>query len=283
MQRWFAVGLMGLVANLANAQGSASQGQAAPPNERTYRSHSAPTSRDLFRACDADGDDRLDVFETSKALETVRDAKDQAGFARLDQDRDGFLTWPEFDANFRTAVQNGGTFRVRPLRRVLQAAPQPQSATPLQQFLQLHDGNQSGGLDAAELEKLVRQGSVPPGASSQLRQLDLDRSGEVDESELASWFEQLPGATRAPTKAAVSGSLLPPPWNVVDADQDNQINASELAQLLRPIDPGLARWSSELLQGLDLDKSGKLTANEIAAATAATAGPGPLPKHLPLR
>jgi Ca2+-binding EF-hand superfamily protein len=289
MSRWIAIGLIGLVAGNAAAQRTAPPppDKAGLPHERTFRTHTVPTSRDLFRACDGDGDDRLDVFECCKALDAVRDAKDSAGFAHLDQDRDGFVGWPEFDAAFRSAMQNGGTFRVRLARRFMPSSPQPQSATPLQQFLQLHDGNHSGGLDAGEVEKLLRQGSMPTGLGGQLRTLDLDRSGEIDESELAAWFEQLPGATRSPSDRKAARSPLPPPWGEVDADADGQIDAAELAQLLRAIDPTLSRWSDNLLRALDRDKDGKLQPAEIASAQAPTAAaavvPGQLPKQTPLR
>lgn len=284
MHRWIAIGLIGLATVSASAQRQApTQGEPGTRPERTFRSHSDPTSRDLFRGCDADGDDRLDVFESSKAFDSMRDAKDTAGFARLDQDRDGYISWPEFDAAFRAAVQNGGTFRIHPARRFATPAPQPRSATPLQQFLQLHDGNQSGGLDAGEIERLLRQGSIPVGLGGQLRALDLDRSGEVDEAELAPMFELLAGAARNPGNRAAA-SLLPPPWGAVDADRDNQIDAAELAQLLRAIDPSLARWSDDLLKSLDKDKNGKLSPIEVAAAKPPAAGTaGQLLKQLPLR
>ena len=76
-------------------------------------------------------------------------------------------------------------------------------------------------------------------------------------------------------------------WSSVDADKDNRIDEAELAQLLRALDPSLARWSPQLLQALDRDKDGKLQPIEIAAMPpqpgTAAAGRGQLPKQSPLR
>lgn len=227
--------------------------------------HTEPRSREMFSSCDADSDDRLDLFEACEALETLGDPKDTSPFQRLDKDRDGYLGWPEFDQFFRTVVQRGGTFRVRTCRRLVpQSAGQLQPATPLQQFLQNLDQNHNGGLDPLEIDQLVRDAGLPPSLGIEMKALDLDQSGRVEETELAPMFEKLrtrlplPGA--APAKPA---SPLPPEWAVVDDNGDGAIDLEELTRALRRLDPTLARWARNLLQPLDTDRNGKLSPAEL--------------------
>ena len=113
--------------------------------------------------------------------------------------------------------------------------------------------------------------------------LDLDGSGEVDEAELAPWFELLRGGNRRPTDR-VGGKQLPAPWQAADLDHDDRLDDDELARVLRAIDPALARWSTDLRKALDRNGDGKIEVGElpVAAPPDPTAG-GQLPKHLPLR
>lgn len=215
------------------------------PGERTtIDSYSQSRSRELFRACDADGDDRLDLFEATDTIEDLGELKDAVRFRRIDRDRDGYITWTEFDEYYRSLLQVGKALRLRPARR-LPAAPsvepgsipagQPRpdrpgmgqadpglptggTATgaqrPLQRFLQLFDRNQDGGLDAAEIEAWVKQSGLNPQFASQLRTLDADRSGKLEEAELEMFFRStgleslLPGAPAGPSTLPI-GLPLP--------------------------------------------------------------------------
>ena len=233
-----------------------------PGVERVFRGNcSEATSRDLFTATDTDGDDRLDVFETHDALDSMKDLRDSDAFARLDTDRDGFVSWKEFDRSLRTALQNGGSFRVRTQRRLVASAPEARSATPLQKFLQLHDSNGNGGLDPAEVDKFLRESELSPALGGQLRTLDHDRSGRLEEAELAPWFEQLPG--RSPEPAAGKPSPLPTPWSTADADRNGTLDAEEWQALLRRLDPTLERSAEGLRRRLDLNKDGVLQLDEL--------------------
>ncbi len=273
------------------AKAKPADGRNAPARageDRTFRGTcSEATSRDLFSACDADGDDRLDVFEASASIGTVHDARDHGNFARIDKDRDGYVSWPEFDGFLRTTLHVGGTFRVRTCRPLAPAAPEAKPASPLQRFVQLHDANRNGALDAAEIDQYVARTRVPQGLAQQLRTLDVDRSGRVEEAELAPWFE-LSG--QAPESDPAAGSLLLPPWAAGDADHNNTIDAGELAAMLRRLDPSLDRWAAELLRCLDRNRDGILQSEELpgpaaARAAAAVSGPGTgqLPKERPVR
>ncbi|MGB3967389.1 MAG: hypothetical protein WBO45_11730, partial [Planctomycetota bacterium] len=260
---WLRLVLIGACAAAAAAQDRSDkveQGPGARPGtEHTWRGNcSEARSRDLFTACDADGDDRLDLFEAFDALETVRNLRDAAGFALLDKDRDGYVSWPEFDANLRNALLHEGRFRVTTVRRLAPSAPEAKPASPLQQFLQLHDSNQNGGLDPDEVEALLRRAGLPPSLGVQLRALDLDRSGRIEEAELAPWFEQLPGRPAGPGDKVLPDSALLPPWTSVDEDLSGTIDERELARMLRRLDATLERTAQALLRLLDKNRDGKL-------------------------
>ena len=227
------------------------------------------------------------MFETSNALETVRGPRDHDAFARIDKDRDGYLSWPEFDANLRTALHIAGTFRVRTCRPLAPAAPEPKPATPLQRFLQLHDQNQNGALDFDEIDRYLAQSQPPPAVVQQIRMLDVDRTGRLEEAELAPWAE-LTGLV--PASDAAGGSMLLPPWAGLDANHDNSIDAEELARMLRRLDPALDRWTAELLRCLDRNGDGLLQVDELpgpgtprSSTAGLGAGAGQLPKQSPVR
>ena len=228
-------------------------------------------SRELFRACDENSDDRLDVFETADSFDLLPSARDHRGFARFDTDRDGFVTWPEFDQRFRTSLDNGGTFRVRTARSFTMPEAPPQKETPLRQFLRTFDADGDGALAPAEVEKLLVGTGLPPTLAGPLMASDLDGSGSIDEAELAPWFQRLPVAALT---AAAGNSPLPQPWFDGDLDKDGAIDVDELRAVLRALDPGLLRWAAKLLEKLDADKDGKLGRDELNASKTPTAPVG---------
>lgn len=266
MSPWLRTAVL-LAAAAAAAPAQAPGAPEARPPATGVQQYSESVSRDLFAACDADSDDRLDVFEAGDALDLVRDARDTNGFRRFDVDRDGFVSWVEFDQQFWDTVQRGGSFRVRTCRSLIEASPERQAAqapTPVQSFLQMHDQNRNGGLDQQEIEAMVRATGLPPTIGVQLRAQDHDRSGRIDEAELAPWFEQLRGLLPGSLFAAANpNGVLPPPWQHGDTDADGRIGADELAAMLRRLDPMLARWATTLLRALDRDGDGTLGAGEL--------------------
>jgi Ca2+-binding EF-hand superfamily protein len=276
---WF---VLGLAAAALPAQDPPPRGGAdhtrtqAPP--LTAGSYSEAKSRDLFAVSDADGDDRLDVFEAADALDSIAGPKDSEAFRRLDRDRDGFVSWPEFDEHFWRVTERGGTFQVRPSRQVGEQAPErreARAATPMQRFLRLHDENGNGGLDPDEIENVVRRTGVSPGLGSKLRTLDHDGSGLVDETELAPWFELLRGIVPEASESAVPArGELAPPWRAGDVDGNGRIDEAEFASILRHLDASLLRWANDLMQALDRDGNGCLTAEELP--------PAPRPRRHPV-
>lgn len=283
---WLSLGLLAAMPSLlASQQAPTEPNPAVPGQEPPSRgassadTHTDARSREMFTACDGDSDDRLDLFEASEALETLGDPKDGSAFRRLDQDRDGYLTWPEFDHHFRSVVQRGATFRVRTCRRLVTQAPeqlQPGQATPLQRFLKLYDQNGNGGLDPAEIDLLVQKAGLLPVVGTQLKALDLDKSGRIEETELAPFFESMRGSLSLPGLAPEQpASPLPPQWAAIDGNGDGLIDVAELRRALQRLDPSLARWAERLLQNLDRDRSGKLGPAELpGSATDRSAATG---------
>lgn len=233
--------------------------------------HTPARSRELFTGCDADGDDRLDLFEAAEALDTVGDPRDPGQFARLDRDRDGYLAWPEFDQLFRSVVQRGATFQVRTCRRPpADPGAGDGAATPLLRFLRLHDLDQDGGLAPQEIDQLVQKAGLPPTVGTQLRGLDLDRSGRVDATELAPFFETLQGLLKLPLQGpARPASPLPAPWGDCDDDGDGKVTVEEFTRALQRLDPRLAPWSRQVLQRHDRDRSGWIDAADLPPPPAA--------------
>ena len=66
----------------------------------------------MFAACDSNGDDRMDIFEARAAMESTGSPTEIQWYRRLDQDRDGYLSWPEFDRFYRVLVQSGNSLQL---------------------------------------------------------------------------------------------------------------------------------------------------------------------------
>lgn len=250
---------------LAGAGSPTNEGRAAPqparnPEQQYRGAYSESISRELFRACDGNSDDQLDVLETVDAFDLLPSPRDHEGYARFDVDRDGFVTWPEFDQRFRKGLQDGGSFRVRTARSFFMPQASPVKMTPLKQFLRTFDTDGDETLSPDEIRKLLETSGMPPTLHGPLVALDMDASGTVSEIELAPWFQSLPIGTLG---GSVGISPLPQPWFSGDDDKDGVIDLGELRSVLRSLDPNLLRWASQLHAKLDADQDGKLSAAEL--------------------
>jgi Ca2+-binding EF-hand superfamily protein len=248
-----------------------------PPLEaRRYRgSYSESVSRELFGACDGNSDDRLDVLEAVEAFDLLPSPRDHQGYARFDPDRDGFVTWPEFDQRFRRSLETTGTFRIRTRRAFSMPDAPPQKASALQKFLRAFDADGDGELSPVEVQKMLAATGLPAALAAPLMAADIDASGSISEAELAPWFQTLP-LDQLPQVG--ESSSLPRPWFDGDADKDGAIDLDELRAVLRTLDPGLLRWAPELFAKLDADGDGALGIVELQPSTpAAGAGEQPSP------
>jgi Ca2+-binding EF-hand superfamily protein len=251
--------------------------QGTPQNSAANKIAVATWSTDqslaLFELCDRDGDERLDLFEARAAIEIV---DTQQAFRRLDRDRDGFVDWPEFDRFYHELVRSGGTLHLRPFRAETQPAGIA-PRTPARQVIDLFDIDHSGALEPSELDTMLREFQLPPAVAPQLRGLDRDHDGKIDEAELAPIVAKLKlGSLFGAYILGKSGpSTLPAPWNAIDGNGDGKIDATEFEQGLRRLDPMLGRWASAILKAADRDADGCLARDELLPndpppATAAT-------------
>jgi Ca2+-binding EF-hand superfamily protein len=256
---------------------SGSQGSQAPTRARVeFDKHDPATSRRAFAHCDADRDDRLDLFEANDAIEALGDPRDTKAFARLDTNRDGFVDWQEFDQHFQHVVGRGRALALRP-HRPLPAptgAPAAPTATPLQRFFRLYDQNRNGGLDPDEVDRLASQLGLLPMITASLRGLDSNASGKIEEGELAPWFDQIqklvPGLANlgGSTEPSAAGGLGAP-WGLDDNDANGQLDPREFERALRRVDPTLARWAAALFARLDRNGDQQLDSRELGVARAA--------------
>lgn len=227
------------------------------------------TSRQLFTACDDDGDDSLDLLEYCAAFDLAVAPAARDRFRRIDRDSNGFLDWPEFDAYCKGFIRDGNVLHLVPSRTVeadrkeLQpAAP----ATPAQSFLQLFDTDASGDLSREEFDKLLETAGLPATLAARFTVIDSDGSKTLSTTELAPMLspkllDLVVLATRPRT-----GTLLPAPNDTFDLDADGSLDIAELTAALRRTDSDLAVHAAGILAKLDKDRDGKLGAAELAPA-----------------
>lgn len=243
---------------------------AATVERATEMTYDRDRSRALFAACDADSDDRLDLFEAQSALQDVGEPGNLNWFRRLDTDRDGYVDWPEFDAFYRNVVRDGNTLHLRLLRAL------PAVATPAggglgqapRRTIDLFDANHDGALDIAEGEAMLKELGVPPNLIRMAPTLDTDRDGRYSQSELAPAMQLLHidlFAPVAPKSGGPAATVLPAPWQEVDGDNNQSIDRKELALALRRIDPQLDRWTAKIMAATDRNGDGRLSPGELPA------------------
>ena len=235
----------------------------------SLRVHDENTSRAAFRACDGNADDRLSIFEARQCLERMGSLEDPQGFRQLDTDKDGQLSWSEFDRHYRGVCERGGSLRMRPTRpfqppRRPRRASAPELAA--QSLVQLGDKNQDGALDRNELHALLTEFKLPKGLGKQgFLLLDTNDSGTVDQKELLLLVQTLPGLMdlgRQEVDPARDTQLAG-----ADKNGDGEVTRQELDEALRLLHPSLARWSRKVFTDADADKDGVLAGDELGTNT----------------
>ncbi len=230
----------------------------------TVRDYDEQRSVAYFAACDSNSDDRLDVFEARSAFSSVGDPQDIRWYRRLDQDRDGFLDWPEFDRYYRDLTQNGAALHLTLARALAPsvAVTAPLAGSDLRETIRVYDKDQDRQLDRAEASGALRALGAPQGALALLQLVDSNRDGRFSEAELAPHWDGLRGKSilaqhidKPDEKHAALAAL--------DLDASGGVSVAELARALRRIDPQLARWATQIHEGADADKDGALRGEEV--------------------
>lgn len=240
-------------------QAAAKPAQANTRREVATASYDIQNSRQLFAACDRNGDGDLDLFEAVEAIDSIDGSRER--FRRLDRNRNGFLGFSEFDRHFQDVVVHGGTMRLFTTRPVaLIDREEARSQAP--RLMQLFDRDRSGELSQPEIARMLEYANLP---LPLLKQVDIDRnrSGTLSMEELTPIlpFLQLPGIERQ--QAPPGATILPSPFDSWDLDASGAIDPSELGLALRRVDPQLSRWAESVMPGLDRNKDWRLSGEEL--------------------
>lgn len=235
----------------------------------TIDSYEEEYSRALFSACDANADDRLNVLEATQTIESLISEQPQEAFRRVDTNDDGYLSFAEFDREYRLVVQRGGTLRILPARPLppLRPRTESQDLAAAARLVAIYDTNGDEQLSAREFATLCERRRVLGDQTTLFAGLDTDVSGTLSADELTG-FARLPGVALSPDADLGAHSRLPPPFKAADLDQDGALSLGELDRLLRRIDPGLRRWTKTILTSADKSGNGTLGFSELLAALA---------------
>ena len=248
--------------------------QDAPLPPVTVREYSEAVSRTAFAAIDEHADDRISIFEWLHAqVESVK-SRDTELFRLMDADQNGFATWPEFDDRLRSALRVTGEFRYRPARAV-KPRMEPKVATAptrargaVTVLLEMADADRSTGLSRDEYASLLAASGLPSSNGVHFIEADRNRSGELDEREIAVLLTLVPDLARR-VEAAPAAKGLPAPWARADRDGDSEISVAEMASALRRIDPFLGRWAARVMSDAERTGNRQLGPAEVLAGEGA--------------
>jgi Ca2+-binding EF-hand superfamily protein len=246
------------LAALAWAGGAAAQ-QPADSEWVALSRYDEATSRRAFAACDADGDDRLDVRECLRALTNMGTLREPAGFRALDANRDGFAHWDEFDRRYQRIVKQGTPFRVRPLHRfaIPKAAQNPSIADRTRQAVALLQSmantDDDPHIDKTEFGRLLTALKQPATAISLFPALDTDGSGALSEAELVPVVQKVPILLQLAAGGPAGGAA-------------QVVREPVLAERLRRLHPTLGRFSKTIFANADRDADGGLSEAELGGS-----------------
>ncbi|MCA9289814.1 MAG: EF-hand domain-containing protein [Phycisphaerales bacterium] len=246
-------------------------GQSPPPTPllpvSIERAYSEGRSLTLFAACDTNADDRLDLFECRSAFVDLVGSS-TAGFRSIDTDADGYISWPEFDARFRTSIQRTGSLRLRPSRSVPEFVDPTVALDedPALEFIRRIDKDGDDALSKEQLAQLIADSGQDPALAENFPTLDVDGSGKLEASEFAPLMQFISGAWANDAAGDARRRSLPPDFRNADLDRDGVIEPKEMEAALRLLHPSLARWSPLILREVDRTGDERLAGSELLAA-----------------
>ncbi len=221
----------------------------------------------LFASCDRDADDRLDNLEAEGSIILLVGEDAREIFRRLDKDADGFLYWPEFDANYREATKDGDGFYLRPTRKSqLKDLPGLEFdaetvAIPVEDIIARFDRDADGALNSVELGMLLSDSGLDPRLVSRMRALDFDSSGSIDALELTEILKFIKLPSPKPVKLTPESGEKP--VAVLDLNADGVLDPEEFRRGLLALDPALLAWEKLIIAGIDSDKDQRITVEEF--------------------
>gem|GEM_PF-3319384 len=248
----------------ANPDPKAPRPGAAPNRSITaFRLYEKQTSRELFAACDLNRDDRLSWFEARKTL--AHDLDRKSFHELLDRNRDGVVTFDEFDAYFRSTTELGGELRILPAaleRRTPGLSRLLSVPKELQRFFALLDRDHDERITPEEW-KAVAALADPKGEVG-FEGLDRDLSGALEIEELRPLLPMLTLLDKT-LRAPASPRLRPLPSDLAPADLngDSLLDEKELRRALMRIHPSLGRHATTVLVQADRNGDRKISATEI--------------------
>ena len=237
---------------------------------RGFGVYSKTTSRQLFAAADLNGDDRIRFFEAQK---TIFEARDARGFRRFDTDRDGEISFREFDVRFRELTQLGQELHLLApaLIRLARGIETPQATTlAVQRFFAGLDRNGDGRIDLSEwrgFESLL-QPMLDKKAEESFRELDVDKSGTLTPRELEALAPKLDLLLSGLRRSTPPRQLRPLPESLQAADRNgnSRLELDELRYALARIHPSLTRHAADLHRRVDQNRDGALDSIELSKA-----------------
>jgi len=234
-----------------------------------YGIYSNDKCREIYAACDLDGDDKIQYFEAQKTLDAVSNPKD---FRRLDKNNDGILRFPELKAYFKLVCEAGSSLVVKPkaMSRIhLRSENKKPKDRVILRWLALMDTNSDDKLDAKEWSQV--SALLGDGIGAGFLKLDKDFSGSLTAEELRP-LKPLFDRFEASKTSTRHLRPLPESTRSVDLNDDGLLEMIEFSRALARIHPSLVQHARLIFENADLNDDHKLDAIEIKKALALGTG-----------
>lgn len=230
-----------------------------------YGIYSNDKCREIYAACDLDGDDKIQYFEALKTLDAVSNPKD---FRRLDKNNDGILRFPELDSYFKLVCEAGSNLVVKPkaMSRIhLRSESKKPKDRAILRWLALMDTNSDDKLDAKEWSQV--SALLGDGIGAGFLKLDKDFSGSLTAEELRP-LKPLFDRFEASKTSARHLRPLPESTRSVDLNDDGLLEMIEFSRALARIHPSLVQHAHLIFENADHNDDSKLDAIEVKKALA---------------
>jgi len=259
-------------ANVNSKSGSERDGSVEFVAPGYYGIYSNQKCREIYAACDLDGDDKIQYLEALKTLDSVSSPKD---FRRLDKNNDGILRFKEFDLHFQRVCEAGSNLVVKPkaMSRIhLKSESKKTKDHGLLRWFATIDRDGNDKIDSKEWAPV--SSVLGEGLGTSFLKLDADFSGSLTAGELAPLkplFDKL--ETIRPTSNHLRP--LPEATRSVDLNDDGLLGMQEFTRAIARIHPNLVQHADIIFKNADQNDDKRLDAIEITRAlTLGTAARG---------